>query len=91
MDLAWKSVTPYKESIINYVTKGGHYVGICMGGYLAGQRLNKRRDPKSGYGLLRMADSNAIEYTRTKGADTKNDKDFLATIIWKGEKKRIYY
>ena len=89
MDLAWKSVTPYKESIINYVTKGGHYVGICMGGYLTGQELTK--DPESGYGLLGMADSDSIEYARTKGAETKNDKDFLATIIWTGDKKRIYF
>ena len=40
-----------------------------MGGYLAGQELTK--DPESGYGLLGMADSDSIEYTRTKGAETK--------------------
>ncbi|MFD8082786.1 BPL-N domain-containing protein [Kitasatospora sp. NPDC059722] len=67
------------ELIRDYVRGGGRYLGICMGGYLAG-------DP--GYDLL-PGDSG--EYIKTPGATVTDDKDGLVDVAWRGQKQPMYF
>ncbi|MBV6702140.1 hypothetical protein KV557_34400 [Kitasatospora aureofaciens] len=67
------------ELIRDYVRGGGRYLGICMGGYLAG-------DP--GYDLL-PGDSG--EYIKTAGATVTDDQDRLVDVTWRGQKQPMYF
>lgn len=62
-----------------YVRGGGHYLGLCMGGYLAG-------DP--GYDLL-PGDSG--QYIRTPGAAVTDERDRLVDVTWRGRPQRMYF
>lgn len=41
---AYRKLKPHKKAIRDFVGQGGHYLGFCLGGYLAGQ--------DEGFGLL---------------------------------------
>jgi glutamine amidotransferase-like uncharacterized protein len=80
LDAAWRAVRPFAGALRRWVHGGGHYVGICMGGFLAGF------DP--GFGLL-PGDSG--EYTKTSGATVRGDGDALVTVRWRGVDRTIYF
>ena len=61
-------------TIRSYVTAGGHYLGICMGAYLAGS------DP--GMGLLAPGDTG--EYDQTRGAAVRTAAQAVIPVIWNG-------
>lgn len=44
LEEVWPELSPHRERVRRYVAEGGAYLGLCLGGYLAG------RSP--GYGLL---------------------------------------
>jgi len=71
---------PYADDIRNWVRGGGRYLGICMGGYLAG------RDP--GFGLL-PGDSD--EYITAAGATVRTDGDAMVTVSWRGQPRHLYF
>ncbi|WP_078653590.1 BPL-N domain-containing protein [Streptomyces novaecaesareae] len=62
-----------------YVRGGGRYLGLCMGGYLAG-------DP--GFDLL-PGDSG--EYVRSPGATVTDEQDGLVDVAWRGRPQRMYF
>jgi hypothetical protein len=59
-------------TIKSYVASGGHYLGICMGAYLAGS------DP--GMGLLAPGDTG--EYDQTRGASVRTAAQAVIPVIW---------
>jgi hypothetical protein len=59
-------------TIRSYVAAGGHYLGMCMGAYLAGS------DP--GMGLL--APGNTGEYDQTRGASVRTAAQAVIPVIW---------
>ena len=59
-------------TIRSYVAAGGHYLGICMGAYLAGS------DP--GMGLLAPGDTG--EYDQTRGASVRTAAQAVIPVIW---------
>jgi hypothetical protein len=61
-------------AIRSYVARGGHYLGICMGAYLAGS------DP--GMGLLAPGDTG--EYDQTRGASVRTAAQGVIPVIWSG-------
>jgi len=67
-------------AIRDYVRAGGHYVGICMGAYLAGS------DP--GLGLLAPGDTG--EYSATEGALVMSPADAVIPVWW-GSVRRYAY
>jgi hypothetical protein len=67
------------ELVRSYVRGGGRYLGLCMGGYLAG-------DP--GYDLL-PGDSG--EYIRSRGASVTDERDRLVDVAWRGRAQRMYF
>ncbi|MFJ4188791.1 BPL-N domain-containing protein [Kitasatospora sp. NPDC089509] len=68
------------ELVRAYVRGGGHYLGLCMGGYLAG------RNP--GYGLL-PGDSG--QYISSDGATVTDEEDHLVDVSWRGQPQRMYF
>ncbi|MEV7928352.1 MULTISPECIES: BPL-N domain-containing protein [unclassified Kitasatospora] len=67
------------ELVRDYVRGGGRYLGLCMGGYLAG-------DP--GYDLL-PGDSG--QYIRSRGATVTDEQDRLVDVAWRGRPQRMYF
>jgi glutamine amidotransferase-like uncharacterized protein len=80
LERAWSQLRAQAPAIRQWVHRGGHYLGICMGGYLAGF------DP--GFGLL-PGDSG--EYNRTKGATVRTSGDATVVVRWRGQPRRLYF
>ncbi|MFD8708455.1 BPL-N domain-containing protein [Kitasatospora sp. NPDC059648] len=68
------------ELVRSYVRAGGHYLGLCMGGYLAG------REP--GYGLL-PGDSG--QYISSRDATVTDEQDHLVDVLWRGQPRKMYF
>ena len=88
LDDAWDMVGRYKSSVRDFVSAGGHYLGFCLGAYLAGH--------SPGFGLLpRGADTDSeIEQPR---AQVTSDKDTVIQVDWtfvsghKEDKRWVYF
>ena len=80
LDAAWRSMRSFAPVLRDWVRGGGRYLGICMGGYLAGF------DP--GYSLFK-GDSN--EYIAEPGATVQTAGDALVTVSWRGRPETLYY
>jgi glutamine amidotransferase-like uncharacterized protein len=68
---AWHAVRLYTRPLQQFIRRGGHYLGICMGGYLAAT------DP--GFNLL---PGNCNDYTTTRGAEVHNASNSVITVDW---------
>ena len=77
---AWRHMHPYAETIRSFVHGGGHYLGFCLGGYLAGHN--------PGFGLL-PGDSN--EYIESRGAEVTSPTDAVIAVRWRGRRRRVYF
>jgi glutamine amidotransferase-like uncharacterized protein len=81
---AWRSVEHYTRPVRGFVRDGGRYLGLCMGGYLAGSG--------PGYDLL---PGNCDDYTRTRGAEVHDARNAVITVNWPPSphrhKRRIFY
>ena len=80
LDAAWDAVRPFAGTLRTWISDGGHYVGFCMGGFLAGS------DP--GYALL-PGDSG--EYTTSPGASVHDGGDALIDVSWRGTRRAVYF
>lgn len=81
VDQAEKSLgTGGTETIKTYVAGGGHYVGFCMGAYLAGSN--------PGMGLLAPGDTG--QYIRTPGASVKSTRNAVIPIEWEGDARQHF-
>lgn len=76
---AWPHMRPYRRMIVDWVRGGGHYLGLCLGAYLAAD------DP--GFGLWPGA---IADYKRTRGTDIPSARGRLATIRWRGRSRTMY-
>lgn len=75
VERAWKSLDRTEtRAIKDYVSGGGHYVGFCMGAYLAGS--------EPGLGLL--SPGNTAQYIHTRGASVTTTRDAVIPIKWEG-------
>ncbi len=80
LDAAWAAMEPFEGTLRSWIRGGGHYVGFCMGGFLAGS------DP--GFSLL-PGDSG--EYITSPGATVHSDEDAIVTVRWEGSDRPIYF
>ncbi|KAF4448078.1 biotin protein ligase [Fusarium austroafricanum] len=84
---AYRSTKKYEKAIQEFVSSGGHYLGFCLGAYLAG--------PKNGYSLLPKGVDTYDEIER-HGTQVDNEADTVIQIDWTfqsgtTEKKRWMY
>jgi glutamine amidotransferase-like uncharacterized protein len=59
-----------------FVSGGGHYLGVCAGGFVAG---------KEGFGVF---PGEVGSYVESPGAQFKDDKDHAVTVKWRGSTTR---
>ena len=69
-----------REPIRDYVHGGGRYLGICLGGYLAGAT--------PGFGLL---PGDTDRWIDTDGASVDHDGDALVDVRWGGRSRTLFF
>ncbi|CAF1250860.1 unnamed protein product [Adineta ricciae] len=82
LDEAWPHVRKYAAAIRKYVKKGGRYLGICLGGYLAGT--------KPGFDLL-PGSGQTDQYITSKGAVVTTEIDTVVPLYWRGKLRHVYF
>lgn len=73
LDDAWAETKAFAPAIRDFVSRGGRYLGFCLGAYLAG------RTP--GFGLLPRGSDTDAENCQ-KGAQVTTDEDTIIQVDW---------
>lgn len=68
------------DRVREFVAKGGHYLGICMGAYWAGSHY---------FDLLDRVD--AEQYIRRPGTDTRRPHAKNMPVLWKGQSTQMFW
>ena len=82
LDQAWPHVRRYSSPIRDYVRNGGRYLGICLGGYLAGTL--------PGFDLL-PGTGQTDQYITSKGALVTSEVDTVVPLLWRGQLRHVYF
>jgi glutamine amidotransferase-like uncharacterized protein len=69
-----------KDVVVNFVTRGGKYLGICMGAYWAG---------KDYFNILDKVD--AVQYIKRPGACTKRPHAKNMPVMWKNQPYNMFF
>ena len=77
---AYDALSSSAPAIASYVHNGGHYLGFCEGGYLAGMN--------PGFELL-PGDSNS--YIDSPDATVTNANDTVIKVSWRGADRYMYF
>jgi glutamine amidotransferase-like uncharacterized protein len=77
---AYDRMSRSSDIIRDYVKGGGRYIGICMGGYLAGS--------SPGFGIL---PGDADQFITSPQASVVTDADTIVQINWGGRSRSMYF
>ena len=77
---AYRRLKDSASDIRNFVNSGGHYLGICMGGYLAGAT--------PGFHLL---PGNTDEFITSRGAGVRTSTDTIVKVNWRNQPRWMYF
>ena len=66
--------------IAEFISGGGHYLGICMGAYWAGERY---------FDIL--TDVDAEQYIKRPNTDVKRSYGTVASVTWKEQEEKMYF
>ncbi|MEV6080047.1 BPL-N domain-containing protein [Streptomyces sp. NPDC052069] len=77
---AYRKLKPHKKAIRDFVGQGGHYLGFCLGGYLAGQ--------DEGFGLL---SGEVGQYIHTEGSTVDTEDNALVEVEWRGRSRTLFF
>jgi hypothetical protein len=77
---AWRKLHDHAQDIRDFVHGGGHYLGFCLGAYLAGS--------SPGFALL---PGDADRYIGTPGAKVDDTDDTVIGIRWRGQLRNMYF
>ncbi|MBO0781710.1 MAG: hypothetical protein J2P37_23055 [Ktedonobacteraceae bacterium] len=80
VDTAYAALKGDAKILKNFIKAGGHYLGFCMGGYLAGT------DP--GFNLL---PGDTDQYIALRGASVKTEKDTVIKVNWRNKPRYMYF
>lgn len=69
-----------KKIVQDYLSSGGKYLGICMGGYLAGKHY---------FNILKNVD--AVQYIKRKNAELRYENETVTQIKWKGKTYKMFF
>ena len=69
-----------KDVIVDFVTRGGKYLGICMGAYWAG---------KDYFNILDKVD--VIQYIKRPGACTRRPHAKNMPVMWRGQSYNMFF
>jgi glutamine amidotransferase-like uncharacterized protein len=76
----YRHLRRHRREIRHFVRSGGHYLGFCLGGYLAGAT--------PGFGLL---PGDTDQYIASKNADIDHDDDTLVRVSWRGKGNTLFF
>jgi glutamine amidotransferase-like uncharacterized protein len=82
LDKSWPHVRGYASPIRTYVKNGGRYLGICLGGYLAGT--------EPGFDLL-PGSGQTDQYITSKGAVVTSEINTVVPLLWRGKLRHVYF
>jgi glutamine amidotransferase-like uncharacterized protein len=77
---AYWQLKQHAHEIRSFVASGGRYLGICMGGYLAG------RTP--GFQLL---PGDTDQFIASRGASVRTAADTIVNVYWRGQLRSMYF
>lgn len=77
---AWRKLRGHAEDIRDFVRAGGHYLGFCLGGYLAGAT--------PGFALL---PGDVDRYISSPHASVHNTDDTVVEVRWRGRPRNMYF
>lgn len=77
---AYQQVKKHAHVLRNYVASGGRYLGICMGGYLAG------RTPG-----FRLLPGDTDQFIASRGASVRTEADTIVNVRWLGQLRSMYF
>ncbi|HSK55178.1 MAG TPA: BPL-N domain-containing protein [Jiangellales bacterium] len=77
---AYRKLRRSGPAVRELVASGGHYLGFCLGGYLAGET--------PGFGLL---PGDTDRYISSPGASVTDDADTVVDVWWAGRSRRVYF
>jgi glutamine amidotransferase-like uncharacterized protein len=78
-ELAARQMRASAPVISAYVRNGGRYLGMCMGGYLAGT---------PGFDIL---PGNSDQFITSKGASVTTAADTTVQVTWRGKTRHMYF
>lgn len=68
------------NKVADFISGGGHYLGICMGAYWAGSRY---------FDILDSVEPE--QYIKRDGADVRRSYGTVASVTWKNQKEDMYF
>lgn len=80
LEPAWRKMRSYADDIRGWVHGGGHYLGFCLGGYLAGAT--------PGFALL---PGDTAEYVSSRGATVSTVEDTIVEVSWRGRPRHMFF
>ena len=80
VEQAFAALQANAPAIRDFIASGGRYLGLCMGGYLAGS------DP--GFNIL---PGNTDEYITTRRASVRDEEDTVVPIDWGNQQRYMYF
>jgi hypothetical protein len=75
-----KILKPNKTKVLDFVARGGRYLGICMGAYWAGSHY---------FNILDGVD--AVQYITQPGTDTRRPHAKALGVTWNGTSERMFF
>ena len=75
-----KILKPNKKKVLDFVDRGGRYLGICMGAYWAGSHY---------FNILDRVD--AVQYITQPGTDTRRPHAKALEVTWNGTSERMFF
>ena len=66
--------------IAEFISSGGHYLGICMGAYWAGSRY---------FDILDSVEP--TQYIKRPNADVRRSYGTVASVTWKNQNEKMYF
>lgn len=80
LEPAWRHMKEFAGPIRDWVRGGGHYLGFCLGGYLAGAT--------PGFDVL---PGDAARYISTEGATIDTTGDTIALVTWRDRERHMFF
>ena len=77
---AYKHLRPHRKAIRRFVRGGGHYLGFCLGGYLAGAT--------PGFDLL---PGDTDQYVTSRHASLRTEDSTVVEVDWRGRRRRLFF
>ena len=69
-----------KQEVLDFISRGGRYLGICMGAYWAGSEY---------FNILNRVD--AVQYITRPNTDTRRPHAKAMPVTWQGQQEKMYF